>query len=294
MKDIFDKASIKIRKSKLLKIFVLSGILLSHNKFNNDLIAEEAPLASIETTIKNPEINISCDEKDKDTAKILKNLIYDIEDDNETSQFIIKSLEKNNTVLEIVNENSSYNGAYGIGKNKIEIPRNIINNTTKSKENLTKFKRMIIHESTHMLQDKKGIFTDAKQLSPLDCSIIYTIAEIDAICKSYIVTSENSWNTNSAFDCFSCMISCLDSYTKQGFYIGKINNLKNSNIKIEDIVKKFNNEGFDDYNDTNKLISTVKDKINSNLMKKLISENEEYIKKAQEQKIIALTNFEKE
>ena len=116
MTDIFEKASLKLRKSKLLKIFVLSGILLSHGKLNCDLIAEESP-KNIENITPSNEIKISCSQKDVDTAKILKNLMYDLENDNEIAQMIVKSLEDNGTVLEIIDENDSYNGAYGIGKN---------------------------------------------------------------------------------------------------------------------------------------------------------------------------------
>ena len=296
IKNIFDKASLKLQKSRILKILILSGILLSRGKLTCDLIAEEKPTTNIENFIENTGITIVCEDSDEYIAKNLRKIIYDLEDDNETCQILVKSLEKHNITFEIAEESDVYCGSYIIGQNKILIPKNIIEDVCKNKNptEILRLKRAIAHETTHMLQDKKGIFEEAKQLSPLDCSIVYTLAEIDAICKSYIATENDFWNTNSAFNCLSNMIPTLDSYTTQGFYIGQSYNNKNDNITLENIVQKFNNNGFDDYEDINNMIYITKEKIRPELMKKLIDKNKEYIENLLQTKMIASQNFEKE
>ncbi|MCR5506505.1 MAG: hypothetical protein K6F04_01500 [bacterium] len=289
----FKNASLKLQKSRILKILVLSGILLSRGQLNSDLSAEEPHTQPIENIIPNPEINIVCENEDKEIAQNLKNLLLDIEDDNEISKSLIKTLEENNITFEITDENDSYSGSYIIGENKIIIPKNTITNTLQNDtETINSFKRTITHETIHMLQDKKGIFNDAKQMSPLDCSIIYTMAELDAICKSYIAT-DNSWNTNSAFECFKNITSCLDIYSKQGAYIGK-SNTYNKNLSLDDVIKKFNQAGFDDYTNITEIINTIKEKIRPEIMAEIQVMNKEYLEKEKTKNIIIAKNFEKE
>ncbi|MBR1544734.1 MAG: hypothetical protein IJ638_02215, partial [Alphaproteobacteria bacterium] len=103
----------------------------------------------------------------------------------------------------------------------------------------------------------------------------------------------NYWNTNSAFECFKNMIFCLESYTKQGLYIGKCNDY-NPTISLFNVIKKFNQTGFDDYENINSLISTIKGKIPPELMKKIQSENENYLGNIKNKDIIIAKNFEKE
>ncbi len=299
LKNKLKKASLKLKNSKFLKILVLSGILLSHGKLNSDLIAEEKDSSFTEMIANDAEntgIIIECKDSDECLARYLKKIIKDLEDDNETTQILVKSLEKYNIVFEIGEESEYYNGSYIVGKNKIIIPCNIIQNVYNEKNQIqiSRMKQTLVHETVHMLQDKKGIFKDANQLSPLDCSIIYTLAELDAICKSYIATESNFWTTDFAFNCLNNMIPCLDSYTRQGFYLGKLTTEKNPNFTLRDIVKKFNNEGFDDYKDIDEMINITKEKIRPELMDRMIAENEEFEKSLIQNQIIASKNYEKE
>ncbi len=296
LKNKFKNASLKLRKSRLLKIFVLSSILLSHGKLNSDLIAEEYSIPQTETFVENPGITIECKDSDECFARYLKKIIYDFEDDNETTKILVKSLEKYNITLEIGEKSDTCNGSYIIGKDRIIIPYNVIEEIYNERTpiQILRLKRTLAHETTHMLQDKKGIFNDASQLSPLDCSIVYTFAELDAICKSYIATEGNFWTTNSAFDCLNNMIPCLDSYTRQGFYIGKLTNIKNFNLTLEDIVEKFNNEGFEDYENINEMINITKEKIRTELMSEMLTENEKFTKEITQNEVIASKNYEKE
>lgn len=296
IKNIFDNASLKLQKSKILKIFVLSGILLSRGKLNCDLIAEEFPQTKIENFIPNTGISIVCEDSDEHLARNLRRIIYDLEDDNEICKILVKSLEENNISLEVCEKSDLYAGSYIIGENRILIPKNTLERLYEDKNpiDVLRIKRAIAHETTHMLQDKKGIFNDAKQLSPLDCAVVYTLAEIDAICKSYIATDNNFWDTNSAFDCLSNMIPCLDSYTTQGFCIGQLYNTKNPNITLEDTVKKFNQNGFSDYANIDDMIKITKEKIQPELMEELITKNNEYLKNQVQKQIIASQNLEKD
>ena len=291
IKNIFDKVSLRLQKSKLLKILVFSGILISRGKLNCDLIAEELPQTKIENIEKNTGITIVCEDADEHLARSLRRIIYDLEDDNEICNSFVKSLEENNITIEVSEESDSYAACYITGKDKILIPKNTLEKI--SPIEILRIKRAITHETTHMLQDKKGIFNDAKQLSPLDCSIVYTIAEIDAICKSQIATNDFE-DTNTAFEWMSNIIPCLGSYTTQGFYIGQSCNIKNPNITLKDIVKRFNQTGFDDYNDIDNIINITKGRIRPELMEELINENNKYFNDLSKEQMIALQNFEKE
>ena len=296
LRNKFKNASLKLKKSKLLKVLILSGVLLSRGKLNSDLVAEEYTTSQIETFAENSGITIECKDSDECFARYLKRIVYDLEDDNETTKILVKSLEKYNIVFEVGEKSDTCNGSYIIGKDRIIIPYNIIEEVynEKSPIQILRLKRTIAHETTHMLQDKKGIFKDANELSPLDCSIAYTLAELDAICKSYIATEGNFWTTNSAFDCLNNMIPCLDSYTKQGFYMGLFTKEKNSNLALKDIIKKFNNDGFDDYENIDEIINITKEKIRPELMNEMITENEKFIKDTAQNEIIASKNYEKE
>ena len=291
----FNKAIVKLRKSRILKIFILSSILLSRGKFSLDLIAQTPTPQPTESFIQNMCISINCEETDKKLAQQLKSVLEELEYENEFSNFIIKELEQNKICFEIVKDDNKYNGAYTIGSNKISIPRNIIQDSYKP-NSLQALKRAIVHETTHMIQDKNGIFDDAQNLSPLESSFVYTFAELDAICKSYVATENDFWTVNSIFNCLCEMIPCLDSYTNQGFYASKARIDKKSGISLSNTMEKFNNKGFEKYENFDEIIQTIKRKIDPELMNKLVEENESFLQQLQENQLITSQNlnFEKD
>ena len=277
---IFNKATKKIKNNNFIKTIIFTSLLLTNARLTPDLIAEETPSPTpIETTIKDTEIQINCNADEKYLALQLKNIILDLNNHNDISKIIIKSLEENNTTIEISETNDISNGYYVIGSNKIYIPKNVIENTLTSKDKLShtySLQKAIIHETIHMLQDKKGIFKDCEHLSPLDSSIVYTLSELDAICKSYIVMDTGVWDTNLIFECLKDMIPCLENYTKKGLYLSQTNNNKSQDISIEKVLKKLNNKGFDDYENISKMIETAKAKISPEIMEEILIANNAY------------------
>lgn len=295
-KDKFKNATFKFKKSRLLKILVLSGVLLSRGKLNCDLVAEEPHNTPIENIIPDIGINITCDDSDEYLAKKLKKVLIDFENDNEITKKLVKSLEQNNIVFEVCEKSDLYAGSYMIGEDKILIPKNNLTKIfeTDDKMALLRLKRAIAHETTHMLQDKNGIFKDAKQMTPIESSIIYTIAELDAICKSYVATEYDYWTPNSAFECLNNMTPSLENYTQQGFLVGKNYDDKDPRLSLQKTVAKFNDGIFENYQNTDEIIKTIKEKIRPEFMEEMVAINDEYIKDIATKQVIALFNAEKE
>lgn len=291
--NIFKSATQKLKNNRFLRAIILSTLLISNTKLSPDLVAQEQATTATTSFLpiqkENAEIQIVCDEMDKPLAEQLKNIIWELQDTNTLSYNIIAELGKSGTIIEITRESDKNNGVYLIGKNKISIPKNTISNNPDEKKSI---KKTLIHETIHMIQDKNKIFDDCRGLSPSEYCTVFTLAELDATCKSYIVEEPEYWNTNSIFECLSDLIPCYESYTKKALVLSQIQG-HTTPTDIKKVIEKFNIKGFDKYESTEKLIDTVKSKISPDLMKEIISADNEYNNKNKSE-ILLTQNTQKE
>lgn len=282
---LFKSATLKLKNSRFLKVFILSNLLLTNAKLTPDIIAEEAKTTpKIETTIDNPTIQIECEEETKLLAQNLKTIINDLEDDNYLCQMIVSELEKNNINIKITKPDEYTNGYYIIGGNTIYIPQNNIPEILDedSKYEQKSLKKTIIHETIHMLQDNKGIFKDYEKLSPMDACIMSVLVELDAICKSFIIQNPDEWkSSDEIFYTMKNIIPCLETDIKITLNKSKRLIPTLPSISIDSVIKKLNITGIDEYKDIESIIKTIKENIPQELMNEIILQDTKYLTLAQ-------------
>ena len=107
-KNIFENANIaiqKIRNNRIIKAMILSALIIS----NSPLSAEN--IEQIESTpiekFTNEELKISCTEEDIENAKLLKNIIDEIQLTNQYGEYLINEIAKNKTEIVITKTNGS-------------------------------------------------------------------------------------------------------------------------------------------------------------------------------------------
>ncbi len=280
-KNIFENANIaiqKIRNNRIIKAMILSALIIS----NSPLSAEN--IEQIESTpiekFTNEELKISCAEEDIENAKLLKNIIDEIQLTNQYGEYLINEIAKNKTEIVITKTNGS-NYYYN---NTIYINSDDIKNATSTNKKQS-LKESIAHEATHMLQNKAGIMNDIENLPPYEAISLYLLTELDATIKSYVAcdnyyTTDTEQRMNTIFESISDVIGyAMNSYIQKAIYLNTNKDYNFTNKNPNDTISKFNKIGNFPKLHLDGIIENIYNKIPNEYKKQIDKLNNDYITK---------------